>query len=122
MIHELDTVVLTHDIEEDDLHQGDRGAIVHCYSDGSAFEVKFVATDGQTLALLTLTEADIQPMSDRASFNCRHLIQAGKSRNYFPLVVSGSSREGAATASPDSGSHGYVKVSEGLATALLEQI
>lgn len=65
MIHELDTVVLTHDIEEHGLHRGDRGAIVHCYSDGSAFEVEFVSTDGQTLALLTLTSADVQPIRDR---------------------------------------------------------
>lgn len=65
MIHELDTVVSTHDIEEHGLHRGDRGAIVHCYSDNSAFEVEFVGTEGQTLALLTLKGNDIQSISDR---------------------------------------------------------
>lgn len=65
MIRELDTVVLTHDIEEHGLQQGDRGAIVHCYSDGSAFEVEFVGAEGQTLALLTLGGEDIQSISDR---------------------------------------------------------
>ena len=39
MVRELDTVVLTHDIEEHDLKQGDIGAVVHCYADRAAFEV-----------------------------------------------------------------------------------
>jgi len=46
MIQELDTVVLTHDIEEYGLKQGDVGAVVHCYSDGAAFEVEFVTAVG----------------------------------------------------------------------------
>ncbi|MGG6267590.1 DUF4926 domain-containing protein [Leptolyngbya sp. AN03gr2] len=61
MIQELDTVVLTHDIQKEGLKTGDRGAIVHCYSDGQAFEVEFVNAEGHTIALLTLTHSDIQP-------------------------------------------------------------
>ncbi len=60
MIQELDTVVLTHDIQEKGLRMGDRGAVVHCYSDAQAFEVEFVNAAGQTIALLTLTDEDIQ--------------------------------------------------------------
>jgi hypothetical protein len=41
-IHELDVVALTHDIEEYGLKQGDRGAVVHCYRDGQAFEFEFI--------------------------------------------------------------------------------
>ena len=41
MIDELDTVVLSHDIDEHGLKKGDIGAVVHCYSDGLAFEVEF---------------------------------------------------------------------------------
>ncbi len=63
MIQELDTVVLTHDIKEHGLKQGDMGAVVHCYSDGAAFEVEFVNAEGKTIALLTLTHADIQKVS-----------------------------------------------------------
>lgn len=59
---ELDTVALTHDLPEQGLKQGDRGAIVHCYAGGAAYEVEFVAPAGDTLALLTLTQADIQPI------------------------------------------------------------
>jgi Domain of unknown function (DUF4926) len=63
MIQELDTVALTHDIQEYDLKQGDRGAVVHCYGDSEAFEVEFVDDDGQTTALLTLTSADIAKLT-----------------------------------------------------------
>lgn len=41
MIKELDTIVLTHDIEEHGLEKGDIGVAVHCYGDGSAYEVEF---------------------------------------------------------------------------------
>ena len=63
MIRELDTIVLTHDIEEHGLERGDVGAAVHRYSDGAAYEVEFVTAEGKTVALLTLTEADVRPMN-----------------------------------------------------------
>ncbi|NJL40878.1 MAG: DUF4926 domain-containing protein [Leptolyngbyaceae cyanobacterium SM1_4_3] len=59
-IDELDVVALTRGIEEYDLKQGDRGAVVHCYRDGRAFEVEFIYPNGETVAVLTLTSADIQ--------------------------------------------------------------
>lgn len=64
---ELDTVALTHDIPEQSLKQGDLGAIVHCYTDDAAFEVEFVDLDGDTTALLTLTQADIQPIDPNST-------------------------------------------------------
>ncbi|MBE9138859.1 DUF4926 domain-containing protein [Nodosilinea sp. LEGE 07088] len=60
MFEELDIVTLAHEIAEHGLPKGSRGAIVHCYMDKQAFEVEFVAESGETLALLTLEEADIQ--------------------------------------------------------------
>ena len=71
MIRELDTVVLTHDVEEHGLKQGDVGAVVHCYSDGAAFEVEFVTAEGKTVALLTLMRADIRPMGSREILHVR---------------------------------------------------
>lgn len=53
MIKELDTIVLTHDISEQSLKQGDVGAVVHCYPAGG-FEVEFVIGEGNTAAVLTL--------------------------------------------------------------------
>ncbi|MCX5965506.1 MAG: DUF4926 domain-containing protein [Cyanobacteria bacterium] len=60
MLKDLDVVVLTHDIQEQGLKKGLKGAIVHCYDDAQAFEVEFVGDTGETQALLTLEPADIQ--------------------------------------------------------------
>ena len=73
MIRELDTVVLSRDIEEHGLKEGDVGAVVHCYSDGAAFEVEFVIAEGKTVALLTLTQADIRPMNGGEILHVRQL-------------------------------------------------
>ncbi len=62
MIQELDTIVLARDIDESGLKTGDAGAVVHCYGGGSRFEVEFVASDGTTIALLTLAAEDIRPV------------------------------------------------------------
>lgn len=62
MIKELDSVVLTHDILENGLVQGDMGAVVHAYSDGKAYEVEFVTAEGKTVAVLTLTNNDVRLM------------------------------------------------------------
>ncbi len=62
MIQELDTIVLARDIDESGLKTGDAGAVVHCYGCGSRFEVEFVASDGTTIALLTLAAEDIRPV------------------------------------------------------------
>ena len=76
MIRELDTVVLTRDMEAHGLKQGDVGAVVHCYSDGTAFEVEFVTAEGETVALLTLTQQDIRPISGREILHVRELASA----------------------------------------------
>lgn len=73
MIKELDTVVLTHDIEKHGLKQGDIGAVVHRYRDGAIFEVEFVTAAGRTLAVLTLTSSDIRPISVRDVLHVREL-------------------------------------------------
>lgn len=73
MIHELDTVVLFHDIDEHGLKKGDVGSVVHCYENGAAFEVEFVTSGGETIALLTLTQEDIRPMQGREILHVREL-------------------------------------------------
>jgi Domain of unknown function (DUF4926)/Protein of unknown function (DUF2281) len=64
MIKELDVVTLTRDVSEPHLPKGSQGAVVHCYSDGLAFEVEFVRETGEAIAVLTLERADIQPDRD----------------------------------------------------------
>ena len=50
----FDVVALTADLPEENLLQGQVGAIVEIYNDGEAFEVDFVDKNGRTYALLTL--------------------------------------------------------------------
>lgn len=62
MINEMDSVVLKRDLKEHSLKEGDVGAVVHRYPERSAYEVEFVTAEGETVALLTLTESDVRPM------------------------------------------------------------
>jgi hypothetical protein len=76
MIQELDIVVLTHDIKDHGLKQGDVGTVVHRYREGEAFEVEFVTAEGKTVALLTLIPADIRPMSGGEILHVREFSAA----------------------------------------------
>ena len=73
MIKELDSVVLTRSIPEHGLEEGDVGAVVHRYSGGEGFEVEFVSASGETVVVLTLTRADLRPMSGREILHVRRL-------------------------------------------------
>jgi Domain of unknown function (DUF4926) len=76
MINELETVVLVKDIDKYSLRQDDVGAVIHCYQDGKTFEVEFVTGEGQTVAVLTLTEEDVRPMRHREILHVRELTPA----------------------------------------------
>ncbi|HEX7119815.1 MAG TPA: DUF4926 domain-containing protein [Longimicrobiales bacterium] len=73
MIKELDSVVLTRDVPEYGLKAGDVGAVVHRYGEGEGFEVEFVSASGETVAVLTLTEADLRPMRGGEILHVRRL-------------------------------------------------
>jgi Domain of unknown function (DUF4926) len=74
-MEELDLVVLTHDIPEHGLQQGDLGTIVHRYTDGQAWEVEFVTAEGRTVAVLTLTRANVRPMGSQEILHVREVRQ-----------------------------------------------
>jgi len=76
MIRELDTVVLSRDIEEYGLKRGDIGAVVHCYQNDVAFEVEFVTGEGKTIAVLTLTAEDIRTIQGKEILHVRELTSA----------------------------------------------
>ena len=73
-IRELDVVVLSRNIDEYGLKQGDIGAVVHVYESGPAYEVEFVTGEGETVAILTLTNDDIRGMNERENLHARKLI------------------------------------------------
>ena len=72
-IHELDLVVLVHNIEGYGLKEGDVGCVVHSYRDAAAYEVEFVTAEGKTVAVLTLTPADIRPRQGEEILHVRRL-------------------------------------------------
>jgi hypothetical protein len=72
-MEELDLVVLTHDMADHGLQCGDLGTIVHRYTDGQAWEVEFLTAEGRTVAVLTLTLADIRPMARHEILHVREL-------------------------------------------------
>ncbi len=74
MINELDTIVLSHDVEEYGLKQGDIGTVVHIYKNDAAYEVEFVTGEGETVAVITLTPKDIRLMREREILHVRELI------------------------------------------------
>ncbi len=69
----LSTVVLSKDIPEHHLRAGDVGAIVETYG-SDAVEVEFVAASGRTVAILTLDNDAIRPISDHDMLAVRHAV------------------------------------------------
>lgn len=76
MIAEMEPVVLTRDLAEHGLVEGDVGAVVHRYDDGSAYEVEFVTAEGDTVAVLTLGAADVRAVRGREILHVRELPAA----------------------------------------------
>ncbi len=73
MIEELNIVVLNRDLQEQALTRGDVGTVVHKYSDGEAFEVEFVTGQGKTIAVVTVSAADIRLMEEHEILHVRKL-------------------------------------------------
>lgn len=69
MFDELESVVLTHDIDEYNLKEGDVGVIVFVYSNGAAYEVEFMTHVGRTTGVLTLTHTDLRSKIYKEIFN-----------------------------------------------------
>ncbi|MDP2662725.1 MAG: DUF4926 domain-containing protein [Dehalococcoidia bacterium] len=65
MFKEHDRVVLTTELPEERLATGDVGAIVHIHRQGEAFEVEFLALDGHTVAVATVTASQLRPVTTR---------------------------------------------------------
>ncbi len=76
MIEELDIVVLSRDVPEPGLKQGDIGAVVHCYKRGEAFEVEFITGQGETVAVVTLNNEAMRPMRTKEILHVRELKAA----------------------------------------------
>jgi hypothetical protein len=76
VIAEHDRAVLTADIPGERLAAGDVGTVVHVHSDGTAFEVEFVALDGATAAVLTVEASNLRPVRHNEIAHARPLAVA----------------------------------------------
>ena len=59
----LDTVVLSRNLPEHSLLEGDLGAVVEVY-EPAGLEVEFVTAVGRTKALVTLSTDDVRPAEE----------------------------------------------------------
>ena len=73
MIKEHDRVVLKKEVPEQGLKTGDVGTVIHVHKMGEAFEVEFVALDGETLANTTLGASQIRPVQRKEITHARLL-------------------------------------------------
>jgi hypothetical protein len=73
MFQELDTVVLTRDVPEHKLREGDVGAVVFVHGGGAAYEVEFVRFGGETLAVVTLPADAIRAVTGREMMHAREV-------------------------------------------------
>jgi hypothetical protein len=65
MIRELDRVVLTTDLPEYRLKEGDIGTVVLVHQGGKGYEVEFATLDGETVAVVSLFDTQLRPIGHR---------------------------------------------------------
>ncbi|MGH7575003.1 MAG: DUF4926 domain-containing protein [Longimicrobiales bacterium] len=70
---EHDLIVLTDDLPEHGLRQGDIGTIVHVHADGAAIEAEFMVGSGQTVAVLTLPPSRYRALEDDEILHARRV-------------------------------------------------
>ncbi len=73
-LQEHDLAVLTEDVPLHKLAAGDVGTIVHCHDHGTAFEVEFVALDGETCAVVTLERHQLRPVQRHELAHARTIV------------------------------------------------
>ena len=77
MLGEHDRIVLTEDVSSEHLKAGDVGTILHVHRDGVAFEVEFLALDGNTAAVATVPATGLRAVTARDLTHARALEKAG---------------------------------------------
>ena len=78
MIQEHDCIVLTVDLPEHGLKQGDIGTVVMIHRGGEGYEVEFMTLDGETLTVVTLLPSQVRPIGHREIANARPVESASR--------------------------------------------
>jgi hypothetical protein len=73
MIKELDRVVLTTDLPEHGLKQGDIGTVVLIHRGSEGYEVEFLTLDGETVAVTSLLASQVRAISRKEIAHVRPL-------------------------------------------------
>lgn len=76
MVREHSRVVLKVDVLEHGLLEGDVGTVVHVHSGGRAYEVEFVALNGETAAVVALKASQVRSVEKMEITHARQLIPA----------------------------------------------
>jgi hypothetical protein len=72
-INEHDRVVLKTDLPDQRLASGDVGTVVHVHQKGAAYEVEFVALDGETVAVVTVEASQVRHVDPREITHARRV-------------------------------------------------
>jgi hypothetical protein len=75
-LKELELAALRRDLSAHGLVAGDIGTVVLVYRDGEAYEVEFVAANGETVALETLRADEVEPVVGHEILHARKLPAA----------------------------------------------
>ena len=70
---ELDSIVLTRDLPEHGLKEGDIGTIVLVHNSGTGYEVEFIALDGETMAVISLLAEEVRSVARREIPHARQI-------------------------------------------------
>jgi hypothetical protein len=73
MIKEHERIVLTKDLPSEGLKVGDIGTVVHIHQDGEAYEVEFMTLAGETIAVSTVSAAQVRPLDRGDMAHAREL-------------------------------------------------
>ena len=76
MIRELAEVILECDLPEHGLARGDVGTVVLVHQNGKGFEVEFTTLDGETVAVVTLSNSQVRVARSGEIAHARRLAQA----------------------------------------------
>jgi hypothetical protein len=72
-IREHDLVVLTVDLPEEGLQQGDVGTVVMVHGPEAGFEVEFATLAGSTLAVVTVPAPAVRPVDPKEIAHVRRV-------------------------------------------------
>lgn len=73
MLKEHDRAILTEDLPAEGLRKDDVGIIVHVYRGGEAFEIEFLALDGNTITVATVPSSQVRPVTPQDVSHARSI-------------------------------------------------